>query len=265
LRFNKHLAAVVVALTALPVWASAADIFTGTAIVGILRPDEIVAAADSKELLVYSTSKKKPSGSRTVCKIREIDSAFFFSASGATLVEDSPFAFNVESIIREENKKFRNPQQVVDSAQERIRNSLQLSLQDAKRNEQNEYRKYFQTISKIEVIFFWARQGQLFVRFQAFQGIDTPETVLVNVSPDGGTCPPCQRDMIRYWTLGEREPMRKRLGQESSWKGGSLKAARRAVELAIQANPAMVGPPIDIVRISQVGIPWKDFRKECQR
>ena len=43
-----------------------------------------------------------------------------------------------------------------------------------------------------------------------------------------------------------------------------VEAIRRVIEAAIKANPSDVGPPIDIVRLSQQGVEWLERKPLCQ-
>lgn len=248
----------------MPGLLSAATISGGTAIVGILTGDEIVVAADSKEVLVYSTEKKKSPISRATCKIFQTAKNIFHAAAGSTVVEDSPFSYTVESIISRAYKRSATPQETIKVAEEEIRYFFQASLQHSKREEPDEYNKHFASISRIELIFFGSNAGSLFMSTRIFQAIDRANSVFVGIEANDFVCPPnCGKGSVRYWTFGQNVVTKKYLSEQSSWTAGPFKAAERAIELAIKASPNTIGPPIDIVGLSRTGFPSIRLKKQC--
>ncbi len=67
------------------------------------------------------------------------------------------------------------------------------------------------------------------------------------------------------WALGSDKAFNRdgKGAREDFGSDGGLEYARRLVAAEVEANPAEVGPPIDILRISDDGLCWVEVKPEC--
>jgi hypothetical protein len=244
----------------------------GATAIAILRtPDEIVAAADSKQtidvLLPGFVS------SRDVCKIHKIRDNFYFAAAGYRGVVDPLTGkaadipqggiFTVEQAVLRPHKVALSIRENVDVWEQSIASFLRKSLGERQRSNPEYFKRNFSILSKSDVVFFGIERELMVVHHLQFKAQAEPEVTII---PTRWLCPgDCQDPRLAPVFLGEREAMHMYWTETRFNKdNGFPKNAEALVDAAITANPKAVGGPIDILRITRKESSWIKVKPECR-
>jgi hypothetical protein len=246
----------------------------GATAIAILRtPDEIVAAADSKQtidvLLPGFVS------SRDVCKVHKIRDHFYFAAAGYRGVvdpltgkaADAPQGgiFTVEQAVLRSHKADLTIRENVDVFQRSIASFLVKNLGERQRYNPEHFKRNFSILSKSDVVFFGIEREVMVVHHLQFRAQDEPQ---VRITANRWMCPgDCQDPTLAPVFLGERDPMETKYWTETRFNkdDGLPKNAEALVDAAITANPKAVGGPIDIFRITRGKSSWIMVKPECRQ
>jgi len=242
-----------------------------TAIALIRTPDEILAAADSKQtidvLLPGFVS------TRDVCKIHKIRDNFYFAAAGYRGVVDPLTGkaadipqggiFTVEQAVLRPHKVALSIRENVDIWEQSIASFLRKSLGERQRNNPEYFKRNFSILSKSDVVFFGIERELMIVHHLQFRAQAEPEVTII---PTRWMCPgDCQDPTLAPVFLGEREAMQMYWTETRFNKdNGFPKNAEALVDAAITANPKAVGGPIDILRITRKESSWIKVKPECR-
>lgn len=244
-----------------------------TAIALIRTPDEIVAAADSKQtvdvLLPGFVS------SRDVCKIHKIRDHFYFAVAGYRGVvnyltgkaADAPQGgiFTVEHAVLRSYKADLSIRENVDVFERSIASFLLKSLGERQRQSPEYFKRNFSILSISDVVFFGIEDEVLVVYQLLFRAQPEPQ---VTITPTRWMCPGDCQDLTRVPIfLGERDAMQTKYRTEMQFNrdDGLAKKAVALVDAAIAANPKVVGGPIDILRITRGKSSWIQVKPECRQ
>jgi len=243
-----------------------------TAIALIRTPDEIVAAADSKQtmdvLLPGFVS------SRDVCKIHKIRDHFYFAVAGYRGVvdpltgkaADTPQGVisTVEHAVLRSHKADLSIRENVDVFERSIASFLVKNLAERQRVNPEHFKRNFSMLSKSDVVFFGIEREVMVVHHVQFRAQAEPQITTIATR---WMCPgDCQDPILAPFFLGERDPMQTYWTETGFNKDDGLaKNAEALVDTAIAANPKGVGGPIDILRITREKSSWTMVKPECRQ
>jgi hypothetical protein len=244
-----------------------------TAIALIRTPDEIVAAADSKQtidvLLPGFVS------SRDVCKIHKIRDNFYFAAAGYRGVvdpltgkaADTPQGgiFTVEHAVLRSYKADLSIRENVDVFQRSIASFLVKNLGERQQDNPEYFKRNFSILSKSDVVFFGIEREVMVVHHLQFRAHDEPKVTIIATR---WMCPgDCQDPTLVPLFLGDRDAMETKYLAETRFNKdeGLPKNVEALVDAAIAANPKSVGEPIDILRITREKSSWTMVKPECRQ
>jgi hypothetical protein len=247
--------------------------YLGATAIAILRtPDEIVAAADSKQtidvLLPGFVS------SRNVCKIHKIRDHFYFAVAGYRGVvdpltgkaADTPQGVisTVEQAVLRSHKADLSIRENVDVFQRSIASFLMTNLGERQRANPEYFKQNFSILSKSDVVFFGIEREVMIVDHLQFRAQDEPR---VRITTSRRMCPgDCEDPTLAPFFLGERDAMQMHWTETGFSKAGGLaKNAEALVDAAIATNPKAVGGPIDILRITREKSSWIMVKPECRQ
>ena len=254
------------------IWLLIPQYLGATAIALIRTPDEIVAAADSKQtidvLLPGFVS------TRDVCKIHKIRDHFYFAVAGYRGVVDPltgkavdvPLGgiSTVEQVVLRSHKAELSMRENVDVFQRSIVSFLIKNLGERQRDNPEHFKRNFSILSKSDVVFFGIESEIMVVHHLQFRAQDEPQ---VRISATRSMCPgDCQDPTLASFFLGERDAMQMYWTETGFNKDDGLaKNAEALVDAAIAANPKAVGGPIDILRITREKSSWTMVKPECRQ
>jgi hypothetical protein len=247
--------------------------YLGATAIAILRtPDEIVAAADSKQtidvLLPGFVS------SRDVCKIHKIRDHFYFAAAGYRGVvdpltgkaTDTPQGgiFTVEQAVLRSHRADLSMRENVDVFQRSVASFLEKNLGERQRNNPEYFKRNFSILSKSDVVVFGIEHEVMVVHHIQFRAQDEPQ---VRIIATRSMCPgDCEDPTLAPLFLGERDAMQMHWTETQFKKDDGLpKNAEALVEAAIATNPKGVGGPVDILRITREKSSWITVKPECRQ
>jgi hypothetical protein len=244
-----------------------------TAIAVIRTPDEIVAAADSKQTIdVFLPGFVS---SRDVCKIHKIRDNLFFAVAGYRGVVDpltgkpanTPQGgiFTVEQAVLRSNRADFSIRENVDVWEQSIASFLAKNLAERQRNNPEHFKRNFSILSKSDVVFFGIERELLVVHHLQFRAQDEPQLTIIATRR---VCPgDCEDPTFVPIFLGERDAMETKYLAETrfSKNDGLAKNAEALVDAAIAANPKAVGGPIDILRMTREKFSWIKVKPECRQ
>jgi hypothetical protein len=255
------------------IWLLIPQYLGATAIALIRTPDEIVAAADSKQtidvLLPGFVS------SRDVCKIHKIRDHFYFAVAGYRGVVDSltgkaadtPHGgiFTVEQAVLRSRKADLSIRENVDVFERSVAAFLEKNLGERQRGNPEHFKRNFSILSKSDVVFFGLEHEVMVVHHLQFRAQDDPQ---ITITATRWICPgDCQDPALVPFFLGERDPMQTKYWTETRFNrdDGLPKKAEALVDAAIATNPKGVGGPIDILRITRKESSWIRVKPECRQ
>jgi hypothetical protein len=246
--------------------------YLGATAIAILRtPDEIVAAADSKQtidvLLPGFVS------SRDVCKIHKIRDHFYFAAAGYRGVvdpltgkaTDTPQGgiFTVEQAVLRSHRADLSIRENVDVFQRSVASFLEKNLGERQRNNPEYFKRNFSILSKSDVVVFGIEHEVMVVHHIQFRAQDEPQ---VRIIATRSMCPgDCEDPTLTPFLLGERDAMQMYWTERFNKNDGLPKNAAALVDAAIATNPKGVGGPIDILRITREKSSWIMVKPECRQ
>jgi len=242
-----------------------------TAIALIRTPDEIVAAADSKQTIDVMLPGFV--STRDVCKIHKIRDHFYFAAAGYRGVvdpltgkaTDTPQGgiFTVEQAVLRSHRADLPIPENVDVWEQSIASFLRKSLGERQRENPEYFKRNFSILSKSDVVFFGIERELMVVHHLQFRAQAEPEVTII---PTRWMCPGnCQDPTLAPVFLGEREAMQLYWTETRFNKDHGLsKNAEALVDAAIMVNPKAVGGPIDVLRITRKESSWVKVKPECR-
>jgi hypothetical protein len=256
LYFLSKLSAVLLTLTA--------QTMSQTSIVAIRTPDEIVVAADSRVI----DEKGKPSP-YPFCKIIALDKQMFFAVSGVLDITDSPYHL-IDLAQRARKAALAYGNGSFDVTQLFIDAKVIPAIDKALNSLETETREKVEKRTRLfEYVLFGFEKGALTIHYRSFQPVRGSPDNRINAARGEaidcpgipGLCPP--GDFFR--PLGRNDVIYKFISEHPfPWYASATEVGRFLVTLEIIGEPAFVGPPVDIVRITKDGIAqWIQRKPEC--
>jgi hypothetical protein len=254
------------------IWLLLPQYLGATAIALIRTPDEIVAAADSKQTIDVMLPGFV--SSRDVCKIHKIRDHFYFAVAGYRGVvdpltgkaTDAPQGgiFTVEHAVLRAHKADLSIRENVDLFQRSIASFLTTNLGERQRENPDYFKRNFSILSRSDVVFFGIEREVMVVHHLQFRAQHEPQVTIIATR---WMCPgDCQDPTLVPLFLGERDAMQTYWTETGFNKDDGLpKNAEVLVDAAIAANPKAVGGPIDILRITREKSSWIMVKPECRQ
>ncbi len=227
-----------------------------TTIVAIRTPEEIWIGADSKVTNVHNKSITK-----SVCKIKQVGRLFYAFAGFSNYTGSS---YDLVSIV---NKACRNNLSLsgkVKTFEKLIVPPLSKALKRIQINRPSYFAEEIQDKAVIQIVFAGIENGEpsFFVRNIRVEDNDgNSPTITINEVSCPGDCE--GGEMVVY--LGHTEAIESFLEtKDSFWEIGYAAGIRELITIQIEAEPDDVGPPIDMLRISNRGAKWIQKKPRCQ-
>jgi len=238
---------------------------SATAIAILRTPDEIVAAADSKQTIEVLPGFVS---SRDVCKIHKIRDHFYFAVAGYRGVVDpltgkaADGISTVEQAVLRSYKADRSIRENVDVSERSVASFLVKNLGDLQRENPEHFKRNFSILSKTDVAFFGIESEVMVVHHLQFRAHDEPQIKIITTR---WVCPgDCEDPTVTPFFLGEMYAMQIYWTETRFNKNDGLaKNAAALVDAAVAANPKAVGGPIDILRITREKSSWIMVKPEC--
>ena len=247
------------------IWLLVPEYLGATAIALIRTPDEIVAAADSKQTMdVFLPGFVS---TRDVCKIHKIRDHFYFAVAGYRGVVDpltGSGIFTVEHAVLRSHKADLSIRENVDVFERSIASFLVKNLGERQRDNPEHFKRNFSILSKSDVVFFGIEREVMVVHLLQFRAQAEAQVTII---PTRWMCPgDCQDPTLVPLFLGVRDAMETKFWTETRFNkdDGLPKNAEALVDAAIAANPQGVGGPIDILRITREKSSWIAVKPECR-
>ena len=228
----------------------------GTAMAAIRTPNEIVVAADSK--VVHGDDSPDPD---PLCKIRQIGD-MFFAVHG--MAEDTPSGFNVFPIIIKSGQQGGTISDRIAIFENLAKAPLEEALERLRVQKPIVYQRNCIDIAPLGVIFFGFESNELVFYYRRF--VVNPHAgppVSVNIERRGCPGPDCPTGIAAVFVGPTEHVQRFMRNTPEYWKRNLIDVARSFVQMEIDEKLVDVGPPIDILRITQAGATWEQRKQEC--
>ena len=250
------------------IWMLIPRHLSATAIAILRTPDEIVAAADSKQTIEVLLPGFVTS--RDVCKIHKIRDHFYFAVAGYRGVVDpltgkaADGISTVEQVVLRSHKANLSIRENVDAFERSVSSFLVKNLRDRQRDNPEHFKRNFSILSKSDVAFFGIEREVMVVHHLQLRAHDEPQ---VRISAIRSVCPgDCEDPTVTPFFLGEMYAMQIYWTDTRFNKNDGLpKNAAALVDAAVAANPKAVGGPIDILRITREESSWIMVKPECRQ
>ena len=229
-----------------------------TTVVVARTANEIVIGADSKVTDTFGNDLNK-----RACKIRQVGD-LFVAIEGLEL--DRQTGFNAPEII---NKSLTRSVSAPVGEKISLLMGFMVSelLTEVSHLKTRDPQTYFKKIEGgqlfLRVIVACFEKGRPLIFVRSFRALQyNPGQIGIAVIPDD-CLSDCQGEVVTRF-LGESDAI-EGLAEETAdfWKAGLTDGVRRLVETEIAARSEYVGPPIDIVRITDKGAQWVQKKNEC--
>ena len=220
----------------------------------IRTPDQVIIAADS--LLVWYGGDRRP---QLTCKLDSHDDVIFAMAG---LVMSAENDFDVHATV---NLVLRTPGTLEERAlvlERLIQGRLLGTLTRIRHELPNLFAQQLESGFVLNVTLASVRNRVAQLEMRDFYAETSPDGRLqlrvVRVS--------CPRDCPRQtevFGVGETSAMMRHLGTLPHFPTGLPMFAEQLVEIEIAGRPALVGPPVDVVRAGDAGVEWLQRKPAC--
>ena len=244
----------------LMLWASqttAQGLLQGTAVAAIRTPNELVVAADSKELNLEGNAT-----SNLVCKIRQVGGVFFtvhgMSGEAAT-------GFDAFRIIDGAVRAKGTLHDIVMRSIEALRGPLESAVNHIRTNNPPEFKRHFINHDALGLIIFGVEEGDVVLCQVGFATSGSGEKpISITVQRHRCPGPDCDSGIVQF-LVGPDEATKQEFLRANpvDWKSDLVAMSRSFVQKQIEAHPEDCGPPIDIVRFTKKGPEWIARKMEC--
>jgi hypothetical protein len=224
---------------------------TGTAIAIIAKGNQIAAAADSKILLGRGLMESSD------CKIKEYGDSFF-AIAGHRREELSDF--DAIYIATEACRGTRTIGERIEKFETLIKPALHNMLWVSQRKAPSYFENSLKNKTILQVAFFGFENGSPYLYVRSYK--DQTSSAGIALEIERRECQP-RCDMLTI--LGKKRAAEKHLAQKpESRKKNPIELVKELVELEIAAEPEIVGPPIDLLKISKDGAVWIQKKMYCE-
>jgi hypothetical protein len=230
---------------------SSGFVTTGTAIAIMAKGKQIAAAADSKILITRGRIES------TDCKIKQVGNVFF-AIAGHRREELSDF--DAIYIATEACNTANNIQDRIIKFETMMKPALYNLLWVSRKKAPSYYESSLRDKMIVQVAFFGFERGSPYLYVRSYKDQSTSSQVGLQVERKEclGRC-----DMLAI--LGKSRAAEKYLIQTPSLsKKPLIDLVKSLVELEIEDEPEIVGPPIDLLQLSKNGENWIERKSECQ-
>ena len=220
----------------------------------IRTPDQVIIAADS--LLVWYGGDRRP---QLTCKLDAHDDVIFAMAG---LVMSAESDFDAHAVV---NLVLSTPGALEERALvlERLLQGRLLGMLTRIRHElPNLFAEQLESGFVLNVTLAAVRNRVAQLEMRDFYAETAPDGTLqlrvVRVS--------CPRDCPRpaeVFGVGETAAMMRHVGSLPQLPAGLPTFAEQLVEIEIAGRPALVGPPVDVVRAGDAGVEWLQRKPAC--
>jgi hypothetical protein len=234
----------------------------GTAIIAVVHPESrIVLAVDSKRLFIPLDKPELEVSS--ICKINKLSDSIFFVATGFFGRQ----TFRVPDVVRKAVAEANNLPEAIQLAEARLKAGFEKNLLEIRSKSPDVYRSESERLQKLEVFFFGAQIGKLFIHRREFRARNLPDKIPVDVirnSCPGNWCQGGHSFLVfagRNKAISQYQnnnPIRFTVTEEVKWINSAMNAQ-------IKATPQDVGSPINIVSIKPTGeTQWIQGEDQCK-
>jgi ATP-dependent protease HslVU (ClpYQ) peptidase subunit len=239
-----------------PLLSSSHSFPHGTAVFVIRTPNEIVVAADSRSVSGNDIPDPEP-----ICKIRRFGDVYIV-VNGMS--QDTPTGYEVFSILKAASERKGMLTDKISAFESMVKAPLEKALNRLRRENAVAFQRNAIEIAPLGVNFFGVERGVLALynrRFVVRLSANNQASVFIERHGcSGADCP----DGVAVVTVGATE-FKERFARENPnfMQGNLVEAARKFVQMQIDARVVDVGPPIDILRITKDGAKWIQKKPEC--
>jgi hypothetical protein len=212
-----------------------------TTIIALVRPDEILIAADSKVKSIGSGAIFETTG----CKIQKIGSVFF--AYGGLM---QMAGFNVPGLVAQAFGQGQAPVTSMAELESLVANAMAKSVKADRR-----------TLKWSTTIFVFGFERRSFLYDRRFVPVLSQGKTTVKI--ERTDCPPNCPIIVALSATGapgifvQKNP--------SYWKEhGDIEFLKQLIATDIKAAPQESGLPIDILRVNSEGAEWIQKKPECE-
>jgi hypothetical protein len=229
----------------------------GTAIAAVRTPEEIVVAADSR---MVDVNDKPVTG--FFCKIRQGDHVFF-AVHG--IVVDAAGGYNVFSILAKAGRIDGSISRKIHVFESMIRLPLERVLQRAKLQEPGAFQKDFVATPPLGVLFFGIENHVLVFHHLLFR-VSNSTGKNISLKVEQLDCPGsgCPAGISAVFVGPSKKLKTFQRDHREFWNEDLVSVVKDFVQTEIASNLPSVGPPIDIIRITESGVEWVQHKTECQ-
>lgn len=229
-----------------------------TTVVAIRTRTEVVIAADS-----MASGGADFRVEEAVCKIRVHGNTVVATAG---FMSSPPLGISIESLVRETFSSERCVRENVDQFTRRFIPAMEQVIRWAQKHSAQDWSEY-QRAECFQALFAGFEHGEAILLHRTFACLADFQGRAYVIPARRADCPgDCIRDGLRYVALGESEELTVLAKPESFWKEHQDRtaAARLLVAAEVRGKPDRVGPPINIVRITENGVECADCSDLCQ-
>jgi hypothetical protein len=233
--------------------AAQVSLISGTAVVAINTGAELIVAADSKEATMLGPNVPAPSG---LCKIRRSGDAWF-SCAGLTRSTDE--SFNLLVIAAEACRAPGNIEAKALAFERKVKQPFEAILERSKKLYPQEYARKIDGKVAADVIFF-GLEGDALILFRVTLTAISSPGAQVSLKAEPKSIRPGKAALMGEVEEMEEYAARHRPASEAE----VVPLAIKLVEVAIQAHPGHVSPPVDVLRMDKKGVGWIQCKPECR-
>lgn len=225
-------------------------LFSGTTIVIVRTPTELVVGADSKRVLAADKTITK-----SACKIVQVGDLFFAVAG---IAEDTETGFSVASVAARAAEFPGTIRSKVKSFENSIVGPLRSTVEKFRHDYPNLYPRQFGPGANPLMIAFFGLEGTtpvlLFRAFKITSYGSQPAVITIDRRDCPGDCITGEDSLV----LGKGDAIRRFMMENPTHLKTTnlVEAVRHLIEIEIEANPDEVDAPIDILRIDRSGSSW---------
>jgi hypothetical protein len=227
---------------------------TGTTIVPVRTRTDIMVGIDSKVAFANKAIKAEP-----VCKITQVGRVFFASAKFAG---NRAVGLVVSEFARQAVEGGGTIAHIIDRFEQTIKQPLYEYMRGFRQYDVTRYDSMFGNDSVLDVVFFGIEDEPI-IAYRRFTPVFRSQEA--RFCMDGKDRIRVLESGVGFIMLGHVEPLIRFVTQRPNyWNELGLKhAIRNLIQLAIDDDPSLVGPPIVIVGINGKGARWVQGSKLC--
>jgi hypothetical protein len=229
---------------------------SGTTVVGVRTPTEIIVGADSKMVAIGDN----PTDAGQACKIIQVDNLFF---AHARLMRDSWGTFSVSETVLRARRSGGTILETANNFERLIVPSLTKILEQIKREHPSYFRQHYEGGSAVDIVFFGMEKDVpvLYLRyFVASSTVGGSVSVEVRRLNCPGDCP----TGMTYAFLGEQSALNRFLDANPHYsRNGWVPTINKLIEIEAADKPDFVSLPVDILRVDKSGAGWLQKKPQC--